>query len=83
MVKSILAGDVNSIRIDGTALLMVCLCDHGRPIVGPGTFISEVCDTHNALTLKSLCEAGYGTLLHVQDKSGKVAPVTVAMLRGE
>ena len=71
----------NVIALPEPGYLMVCLCDHGNRPAGHVAGV-EVCETHQAASLQKLLEAGWHAQLHVMDESGKIVPVTAAMLRG-
>lgn len=53
----------NPVKVDEEGYLLVCLCD-------------ETCD--HAASLQDLLAQGYGVLLHVRDKNGKIIPMTEA-----
>ncbi len=62
---------------DSPHTLDVCLCTGGEE-VGHSLPGARVCQTHGGVTLVSLCEAGYSTLLHVKNDRGEVVPLTLA-----
>ena len=64
----------NTIAVDqGLSVLMVCLCD--GPVSHERQFPTCACHEHKTVSLKALCEMGFGILLHFIDENGDIQPM--------